>query len=544
MYNILTDGELIHLFSLFKDSQNSFIRKLINSLPDLVYVMNLDSYAIIYTSRMIAAEIGHSDKEVNNMAHPILDIMHPDDRESFLKHLQDVKKSQHGEVLTIEYRLIKPNGDIAWFVDRNTVFTRDINQSALTKIGVTHEITLRKANEEQLSKQKKIIEQAEILAGTGSWDYDKVSKNFTWSAGMYRLFDLPMDLPVRPSIYKDYSTEQDMPIAQEIVHSIEDVSASFEKTLRIIVNGKIQAVRIKADPLLGDSLNGSQMVGVDLDITSMEEKREQLEKLNKVLRVKNNHIEYLHADLNTFSEITATYYYANFKNIYSSFESLVNNEAGKFSNSGKGAIRKIQASLQKMNLITNDIHNYLSISKEKRNLVRVSLDEIMNHTLDHFSEIIRTENIIINKDVLGEVEGDYNLISILFRNVIDNAIKFRNPDISTIIRISASIRELQGNNYAGPMLCITIEDNGLGFETSDNDKIFELFYKDLRDKKFKGSGVGLTVAKKIMFIHDGFISAEGRPGEGAKFECLFPIPAEFSWGAKLLTKIRLMQNQS
>ena len=83
MYNILTDEEVAQLFLLFKDRQNTFIQKVVRALPDLIYVMNLDTHAIIYSSRMIALEIGYSAKAVDEMAHPILDIMHPHDLERF-----------------------------------------------------------------------------------------------------------------------------------------------------------------------------------------------------------------------------------------------------------------------------------------------------------------------------------------------------------------------------------------------------------------------------------------------------------------------------
>src|ERR1700754_687413 len=121
MYNILTDAEISHLFHLFKDKQNEFVQHIVKTLPDRIYVMNLESHAIIYSSRLIAVEIGYPADDIERMKDPFLDVMHQEDRPRFLQHLEQVKQSAQGEVLPIEYRLIRRNGTIAWFIDRNTV---------------------------------------------------------------------------------------------------------------------------------------------------------------------------------------------------------------------------------------------------------------------------------------------------------------------------------------------------------------------------------------------------------------------------------------
>jgi signal transduction histidine kinase len=71
-----------------------------------------------------------------------------------------------------------------------------------------------------------------------------------------------------------------------------------------------------------------------------------------------------------------------------------------------------------------------------------------------------------------------------------------------------------------PYTIITVTDNGIGFETTD--KIFELFTQLPDVVKHKGSGMGLSICKKIMEMHGGHIMAEAEPGKGASFHCFFP----------------------
>ena len=67
-----------------------------------------------------------------------------------------------------------------------------------------------------------------------------------------------------------------------------------------------------------------------------------------------------------------------------------------------------------------------------------------------------------------------------------------------------------------------ILDNGIGLNTSDREKMFAMFGKLHDGKEYKGSGIGLAVCKKIMDLHNGFITVESEPGKGAVFTCYFP----------------------
>lgn len=519
--NILTDAEISYLFSQFKDTQDTFIQRVIKALPDFVYVMKLDDYSLIYSSGLMTHEIGYSKEEIEQMKHPMLDIMHPADRTKFIEHLDQLKESIPGEVLSIEYRLIRKDGKIAWFIDRNTLFTTT-NKDVLTKIGVTHQITARKEYEQILLKKEKIAQQSEILAQLGSWDYNSTTKMFTWSDGMYILFNLPIGSEVHPSVYKDFCIEEDAHIAERIVDSIEIHNNSLEEILQIKVNGGIKIIKIIGDPVL-DITGSMQFVGVDQDITITERNQEQLKTLNKELTVKNHDIEVMHEDLKTFSEITSSTYHTNLKHIYTAFEAFITSEAMNVSSHGKGALRKIQGSIQKINLLTHDIEQYLSIAIDKSTFRLISLDDILADIIHDLKSKMSFSNITIHKNELGFVTGDLKLITILFRNLLENAIKFRREEGETVISITASVDSVIHDENGQRNLIVSIEDNGIGIMPEDREQVFDLFFKNHHDRKIKGSGVGLAVVKKIMGIHTGKIYIVSTEKPGIRFILHFPI---------------------
>ena len=110
----------------------------------------------------------------------------------------------------------------------------------------------------------------------------------------------------------------------------------------------------------------------------------------------------------------------------------------------------------------------------------------------------------------------------MFRNLIENAIKYHRPDVPLVIGIEG--RVLPG--AAGESVCeIVVHDNGRGFDTSDADAIFSIFRR-LEEETTTGSGIGLAICRRIVERHGGSIAAEGHPGSGATFRIRLPAEHE------------------
>jgi signal transduction histidine kinase len=137
---------------------------------------------------------------------------------------------------------------------------------------------------------------------------------------------------------------------------------------------------------------------------------------------------------------------------------------------------------------------------------------------------IEEANAKIEIEELPVLSADPVLFSSLLTNLIDNSIKFRKPGEDPVVKIKhTKINELEEVSVpltGIPYTIITVSDNGIGFENTD--MIFELFTQLPDEVKRKGSGMGLSICKKIMEMHGGHIIAEAEPGKGASFHCFFP----------------------
>jgi two-component system CheB/CheR fusion protein len=104
----------------------------------------------------------------------------------------------------------------------------------------------------------------------------------------------------------------------------------------------------------------------------------------------------------------------------------------------------------------------------------------------------------------------------VFQNLISNSLKFSNPNTAPVISIKSE---------KGPVgyVTITVTDNGIGFDGKYADKIFALFHRLNTKDKYEGSGIGLSVTKKIIDKHGGAISAHSEEGVGSEFKIVLPL---------------------
>ncbi|WP_055562906.1 hypothetical protein [Hymenobacter sp. AT01-02] len=104
----------------------------------------------------------------------------------------------------------------------------------------TADITGRKEAEQQLRQNLQQLKQAEQVAQLGSWEYEPATDTLRWSAGMYRLFDLPVGTPVQLTTYLDYVLTEDRQLAQRLMHQLQHSPQAMEETVRINVRGALR----------------------------------------------------------------------------------------------------------------------------------------------------------------------------------------------------------------------------------------------------------------------------------------------------------------
>jgi light-regulated signal transduction histidine kinase (bacteriophytochrome) len=158
---------------------------------------------------------------------------------------------------------------------------------------------------------------------------------------------------------------------------------------------------------------------------------------------------------------------------------------------------------------------------------KTDLNLLLENANQELAQNIEETNAIIQSDQLPDLNVIPFQIQQLFVNLIGNALKYCKPDIPPVIKIECAklapdhypdfIKDKRKKYYK-----ISVSDNGLGFEQQYAEKIFLLFNRLHQKSDYPGSGIGLSICKKIAENHNGFIIAEGNPGVGATFSVFLP----------------------
>jgi signal transduction histidine kinase len=194
--------------------------------------------------------------------------------------------------------------------------------------------------------------------------------------------------------------------------------------------------------------------------------------------------------------------------------------------------RKIISSSRRMELLINDLLNFSRQPMNSADFRKIDLNVLAKEAIAELEIEIEKNNARINISELPVIWAVPSLIRQLFHNLISNAIKFRKKTVEPVVRIEAKklnstdnsfpVKTMNGNNYYK----ISISDNGIGFDPKYADEIFMVFKRLHSYHEFEGSGVGLSICKKIIEKHNGFIIAESKPGNGSTF--IFGLPEKQS----------------
>ncbi|MGE5518281.1 MAG: sensor histidine kinase [Candidatus Dadabacteria bacterium] len=184
----------------------------------------------------------------------------------------------------------------------------------------------------------------------------------------------------------------------------------------------------------------------------------------------------------------------------------------------KSSLEKIVKASGRMQILINDLLKFSRQTFSNEDFSEVDLNEVLNDVLTDMEVDIDKSQAQIRRTELPVVKAIPSQMRQLFQNLITNSIKFRRMGVPLIINIYKN--PLIRKGYSG----VIVEDNGIGFESKYADDIFAVFRRLHSTTEYEGTGVGLSICKKIIQKHQGNIRAESRVNEGTKFYIDLPVP--------------------
>ena len=145
----------------------------------------------------------------------------------------------------------------------------------------------------------------------------------------------------------------------------------------------------------------------------------------------------------------------------------------------------------------------------------VALSEVADEIVQALAALLKETGGRVTIDQLPTVRANRTQISLLFQNIVENALKYREPGRVPEIHIS-------GTDNPPGQITVMFEDNGQGIDVAFQDRIFEMFKRLHRKDEVAGFGLGLTLCRRIALNHGGDIEVRSQPGEGSCFSVVLP----------------------
>lgn len=213
------------------------------------------------------------------------------------------------------------------------------------------------------------------------------------------------------------------------------------------------------------------------DVAHRVKAERQLMQLNKSLAHKNKELHQRNEELSSFSQVTSSDLKEPLRKIRFFAETLSKEGTGQFSEKGKYLLDRMRSNIRQMDLLTDDILSFSQLTRTDDHFGRVNLNLVLKTALRSLEETSEASAAEITSASLPSVHGYRNLLTLLFRNLIENALKFQLAGNKPKVTISFS--EVKGADIHpnemvanAPYAKISFADNGIGFDDKHAERMF------------------------------------------------------------------------
>ena len=551
----------INMMELIKQSKNNASRyqSLLENFPATTYINNTNVNAETeYVSPQVKKLLGYPRNAFTDDPLFWTKILHPDDTQRVLAESQ--RTSETEEAFEMEYRIVAKDKRVIWVKDEATLVRDKDTGKPLYWLGVWTDITSRKKSEEEQSDLVNGMTRSTIQlqtaaevsrAATSILDINELLPNIVelirnhfeyYYVGIF-LIDEQNEWAYLRAATGEMGTEM---INAGHRLKVEDSSmigwCITHKGARIALDVGEDAVRF-ANPLLPltrsemalplithGKIIGAMTIQSDksaafsrVDITALQTMSDLVANAIENARLFTDKVN-LNKELEAQNEELERFTYTVSHDLRSPLVTIrgflgylrQDAESGDLRRFDKD-LGRISNAVDKMQRLLNELLELSRVGRITNPPEKVSFGEIVQETADLLSGQLEAGNVRLN--IISEfpiVHVDKLRISEVIQNLISNAAKFMGDQANPTIDVG-----MKGLDTDGKPIFF-VRDNGIGIHPDFHERIFGLFNR--LDPEIEGTGIGLTLVKRIIEIHEGRIWLESEPGEGSTFLFTLPVP--------------------
>jgi PAS domain S-box-containing protein len=390
---------------------------------------------------------------------------------------------------------------------------------------ITEQVISRKKLEESESRFRTLTETLPQMI----WVSDEDGRNEYHSRQWYDYFGIKDPYEAwNTSIHPD-----DRPISKDAFESARATGSSFRYEVRLKNReGEYRWHKTTAEPVKDGSGKVVKWVG---SITDIQDQKTLSEKLAKLVAERTAELEQANMqlyrsneDLQQFAHVASHDLKEPVRKIKTFGSRLKEEFEANMPETSRLYLSKIETAADRMYAMIEGVLRYSTLSATELVKEPVYLSQTLKSIETDLEVLIAEKKALIKYNDLPVLEGSPILLYQLFYNLINNSLKFSKANETPIISIS-TMQPQQADLANGHLdaskqyVKLIVKDNGIGFEQSEAEKIFGSFTRLNSKDKYEGTGLGLSLCKKIVERHKGSIVARSTENEGASFIILLPV---------------------